>query len=289
MAASGSDRQTEADPQGVSKPDAQPTSHSAAAHRTDGGKLSAQPNAAPATTDSSTPAPAHSSTDTEPGGVPTFDGAPTTVTAGPPPVHSVLAPLRDPGGAATSTPRPAPAVSQSKPAASSGYHAVGGAWCNDSSVDFTQFGWEIDGTAGWLTNSAGGYTGGGCSGKYSSVPMSGSATRDDGSTWAVWTFNTALASGKCGLSVYVPDNKNIQAVGGAPAYYTVQNTVTPGTGTIASFTVNQLTHRGQWVSAGTYPLTGGRISVVLHNRGVDWEAGNKSAHIAAAAIRADCT
>ncbi|MFF7455483.1 hypothetical protein [Kitasatospora sp. NPDC008115] len=193
-------------------------------------------------------------------------------------------------------PAPQPTTQQPAPpppaAAKATYSAIGGSNCSTSSVAYAQHGWWEQGSTGWTTNSAGGFSGSGCNGKYVSMPMSGSATKDDGSNSVVWTFSTApVTAGSCTISVYVPNNSDLKAVGGAPAYYTVQNTSTPGSGTIGDFSVNQTNKRGQWVSAGQpFPVSGGKIAVMLHSRGLDWAGtATEKAHIAASAVRADCT
>lgn len=54
--------------------------------------------------------------------------------------------------------------------------------------------------------------------------MSGSATQDDPSNYAVWTFHSgAITRGLCHIDVYVPDDPNIEHVGGHPAVYEVFN------------------------------------------------------------------
>ncbi|MER7705866.1 hypothetical protein ABTX81_23600 [Kitasatospora sp. NPDC097605] len=192
---------------------------------------------------------------------------------------------QQPAPPATQQPAPPPAVAKAT------YSAIGGSNCGTSSVAYAQHGWWEQGSTGWTTNSAGGYSGSGCNGKYVSMPMSGSATKDDGGNSVVWTFSTApVTAGSCKISVYVPNNSDLKAVGGAPAYYTVQNTSTPNSGTIGDFSVNQTTSRGSWVSGGTFAVSGGKIAVMLHSRGLDW-AGTptEKAHIAASAVRADCT
>ncbi|WP_030247092.1 hypothetical protein [Streptomyces sp. NRRL S-350] len=158
------------------------------------------------------------------------------------------------------------------------YNGVAGPGCGGS-TSMQLIGWYDNGQEGWRKNS-GGYTGDGCSGGFTSVPMSGDAN-DDKSNSVVWTFNTgSLTTGTCQLSVYVP-NGDLKAVGGAPTYYTVQN---------KTFPVNQVASRGQWVSAGSFPLSGGRIAVVMHSRGLDWNGGTKTyAHHAASAVKANCT
>lgn len=138
--------------------------------------------------------------------------------------------------------------------------------------------------SGWGTNSAGGFTGSGCNGKYWSVPMSGDANKDDGSNWVRWTFNVSSV-GSCDIAVYVPDNGNVQQVGGNPTYYTVNN----GNGGIGSFSISQVNSTGQWVDEGRFPYSGS-LSVTMHSRGQDWNnSGKTNAHHAADAVRATCT
>ncbi|MFE2105950.1 hypothetical protein ACFXAF_08790 [Kitasatospora sp. NPDC059463] len=191
-------------------------------------------------------------------------------------------------------PAPPPATQQPAPppaAAKATYAAVGGSNCSTSSVAYAQHGWWEQGSTGWLKQSTGGFSGSGCNGKYVSMPMSGSATKDDGSNAVVWTFSTApVTAGSCKIAVHVPNNSDVKAVGGAPAYYTVQNTSTPNSGTIGEFTINQTNNRGRWVDVGSFPVSGGKIAVMLHSRGVDWGgSATDKAHIAASAVSADCT
>ncbi|WP_035792339.1 hypothetical protein [Kitasatospora mediocidica] len=163
---------------------------------------------------------------------------------------------------------------------------MAGPFCANSGTTFQQNGWFDQGQAGWVTNSGNS----GCGGQFNSMPMSGASGKDSGNS-VVWTFSTgAVTSGSCTLSVYVPGNGDVKAVGGAPAYYTVQTGSSPGSGTIGSFTVNQVGNRGAWVNAGTYPVSNGRIGVMLHDRGQDWTNTTKTyAHLAAAAVKANCT
>ncbi|WP_380283767.1 hypothetical protein [Kitasatospora purpeofusca] len=190
---------------------------------------------------------------------------------------------------------PPPATQQPAPppaAAKATYSAVGGSNCGTSSVAYAQNGWYEQGSTGWTSSSTGGYSGSGCNGKYVSMPMSGAANTDDKENSVVWTFSTApVATGTCKISVYVPNNSDNKAVGGAPAYYTVQNSSTPNSGKIGEFSVNQTSSRGSWVTAGgTFAVSGGKIAVMLHSRGVDWGgSATEKAHIAASAVRADCT
>ncbi|MBT2448624.1 hypothetical protein J7F03_16305 [Streptomyces sp. ISL-43] len=183
-----------------------------------------------------------------------------------------------------------PAPDPAPPAAAKTYQAVAGAGCSDSGTGYSQHGWFDNGQAGWKTYSSGGWSGNGCKGSFTAIPMSGAAGEDNGN-YALWTFRTGpVTSGRCKVSVYIPNNKDIKAVGGSPAYYTVQNSLSPGSGTIDSFVINQRSTYGSWVDGGTYDVRNGQLAVKLHDRGQDWVGNTKTyAHDAASAVRVSCT
>ncbi|MDH6108926.1 cell division septation protein DedD [Kitasatospora sp. MAP12-15] len=195
-------------------------------------------------------------------------------------------PPAQPQQPAPQQPAPPAAAAKAAPPAAPSYAGVAGPFCSNAGTTFQQNGWFDQGQAGWVVNSGGGYAGSGCNGNFTSMPMSGAANKDAGNS-VVWTFNTgSVSSGSCTISVYVPDDGDIKAVGGAPAYYTVQN----GSGSAGSFNVNQVGNRGSWVSAGTFPVSNGKIAVTMHDRGQDWTDTAKTyAHDAASAVRANCT
>ncbi|MFB7377246.1 hypothetical protein [Kitasatospora purpeofusca] len=188
-------------------------------------------------------------------------------------------------------PPASPPPVQPPAAAKATYSAIGGGNCSTASVAYAQHGYWEQGSTGWLSSSTGGYTGSGCNGKYVSMPMSGSDSKDDNDNSVVWTFSTApVTSGSCTIAVYVPNNSDYKLVGGKPAYYTVQNSSTPNSGVIGDFSVNQTGSRGSWVTSKAFTVSGGKISVMLHSRGLDWAGtATDKAHIAASAVRADCT
>ncbi|QDY80224.1 hypothetical protein [Streptomyces qinzhouensis] len=132
--------------------------------------------------------------------------------------------------------------------------------------------------------SRGSTTGYGCSGFYFSVPNSDRSTDD---SWAQWKFTTGkVTKGVCAVQVYIPNVKDITRVGGNPAYYTVYRAFTQkSSNVLGTFSINQTSRLGQWVNAGSYAVSGGKISVVLGNRGSD--SGNR--HAAAAPVRVNCT
>ncbi|MGW6688111.1 hypothetical protein [Streptomyces sp. NPDC054961] len=193
-------------------------------------------------------------------------------------------------GGGAQPPAPGQPNAGAPPAAAKTYQAVAGAGCSGSGTGYSQNGWFDDGQAGWKTYS-GGWGGDGCNGRFTAIPMSGAPKKDNGN-YALWTFRTGqVSTGRCQVSVYIPNNKDIKAVGGAPAYYTVQNSLSAGSGTISSFNINQRTQLGSWYNAGTYDVRGGQFAVMLHDRGQDWTgSGDKTyAHNAAAAVRVSCT
>ncbi|MGW6391744.1 hypothetical protein ACWFR1_14830 [Streptomyces sp. NPDC055103] len=141
-----------------------------------------------------------------------------------------------------------------------------------------------DGNAGWL-KSWGSTKSYGCNGLFYSMPMSGSS-RSDG-IWAQWKFTTgSVTKGTCAVQVFIPNVRDLSYVGGSPAHYTVYRAFTQSsTNSVGSFEINQASHLGQWVSAGRFPVSDNKISVVLDNRG----SGADNRHAAAAPVRVDCT
>ncbi|MGW6551571.1 hypothetical protein ACWGBV_15100, partial [Streptomyces sp. NPDC055051] len=202
--------------------------------------------------------------------------APTTAPAAP---RETTAPPRKP---ATQAPPPPPAKER--------YSALAGPNCAGGGASFTYSGWYTDGKEGWKKYGSGGHTGDGCDGSFLSLPMSGKAGSDAGNALR-WTFRTGgVTSGTCQVSVHIPNNGDIKAVGGKPAYYTVHAGATGSDPILRSFNVDQPSRRGQWVSAGDVRVTGGVLTVKLHDRGLDWSGSQKTyAHHAGDAARVQCT
>ncbi|MFC8271186.1 hypothetical protein ACFUJR_01305 [Streptomyces sp. NPDC057271] len=142
-----------------------------------------------------------------------------------------------------------------------------------------------DGTKGWRGSweSQKAY---GCNGLFYSLPLSNSTSRPSGA-YAHWRFPTGkVTQGRCAVEVFIPNVKDISYVGGNPAHYTVYRSFRPQSSTkVGTFEINQTAHLGQWVSAGTYRVDQGRLSVILDNRGTT--SGNR--HVAAAPVRINCT
>ncbi|WP_371790886.1 hypothetical protein OG285_11315 [Streptomyces sp. NBC_01471] len=168
------------------------------------------------------------------------------------------------------------------------FSAVGGPHCSSSSVTYAERGAYSDDQEGWTTHD-GAYASGGCTGRYRSMPMSGSSSKDSGNS-VIWVFRTGkVTSGSCEVSVYIPDDSVARHVGGQPSYYTVHNGTDGNATQLGRFTITQVSHRGQWVGASTYKITGGLLTVKLHDRGDDWSSSSRdNAHHAVSAVRVEC-
>lgn len=163
------------------------------------------------------------------------------------------------------------------------YSGVSGPEC--PTQRFQRDGYYSDGKEGWATHS-GGFGGYGCAGKYLSMPMSGSSSKDSGGS-ATWLFDLPAAAKKCSISVHVPGSSDIVRVGGDPSYYTVYDRFLPRTNNLAgSFYVNQQDRRGTWYNVpGTFAVDAKKLSVRIHDRGRD----SKYEHHAISTIKATCT
>ncbi|MFJ6883408.1 hypothetical protein ACIQRC_01050 [Streptomyces californicus] len=174
----------------------------------------------------------------------------------------------------TTQPKSAPAVV---------YSGVSGPEC--PTQRFQRDGYYNDGKEGWATHS-GGFGGYGCAGKYLSMPMSGSSSKDSGGS-ATWLFDLPDSARKCSISVHVPGSSDIVRVGGNPSHYTVYDRFLPRSNNlVGSFSVNQQSRRGTWYNVpGTFPVDAEKLSVRIHDRGQD----SHYEHHAISAIKATCT
>ncbi|MEN8651628.1 hypothetical protein ABCR94_13615 [Streptomyces sp. 21So2-11] len=188
----------------------------------------------------------------------------------------------NPGVPADKSPADKPAGNQNRQAAPVTFQHLIGPGCD--TAGFATSEQYRDGSNGWR-GSRGSMQSNGCSGFYYSVPLSDSTSKSNG--FAQWKFYTgSVTKGSCKVSVYIPNVKDIGYVGGNPARYTVHRAFVPKSSTeIGTFEINQPAHLGQWVSAGTFPASTGKVSVVLDNRGKT--SGNR--HAAAAPVKVDCT
>jgi hypothetical protein len=199
-------------------------------------------------------------------GVPGDGSAPPTASAGP----------------AT----PAPAAPPAAPTTPKSYTAVAGEGCTQTADHgYFRSGFASD----WRSRSGGGLTTDGCHGAMVAVPMSGDARRDDNDNVIVWWFRTApVTTGSCAISVYVPDTGNDSDSAGQPAHYLVFRTDNASGATAGQFDVDQTRNRGRWVDAGRFPA-GGKLSVRMVTRGIDFGRGREGAHLGVSALRVTCT
>ncbi|MHC3390491.1 adhesin [Streptomyces lavendulocolor] len=145
-----------------------------------------------------------------------------------------------------------------------------------------------NGTAGWYTVPSGGFRGGGCDGRFTALPMSGSPDRD-GTGTATWTWPIGEDYTECALAVYVPEGPRDIDVAGDPTVYRVLADPDDPSSTYAAFGVLQTIHRGSLVQVGSYPVKSPTFAVRLTDRGRDW--GTRSlvgAHHAASQLRLTC-
>ncbi|MEU5852138.1 hypothetical protein [Saccharopolyspora shandongensis] len=151
---------------------------------------------------------------------------------------------------------------------------------------FSRPGYYTDGSKGW-TSANGAYAADGCNGQFFSLPMSGDQNKDADNA-AVWRFNTGdIKQGSCQVSVFVPSG-GVEQVGGNPSYYTVYNTDRTDTPE-GDFRINQAGHQNSWVDGGKFPVNNGLLTIMLHDRGVDWSSGHTGAHHAAAQVKLQCS
>ncbi|NEB42351.1 adhesin [Streptomyces sp. SID14515] len=207
-------------------------------------------------------------------------GAPTRIAPGPGPVPSADEGT-DAGTDAPDTPEPS-----KPPADGDGFSQWAGPGC--SAGTYAEHGRFESGDAGWYTVENGGFDGGGCDGRFSAVPMSGSPTEDRGST-AVWSWRLGRGFSECALTVFVPDSGRPRDAAGDPTVYRVLSDPDDADSAYTGFAVRQTEHRGSAVPVRSYPVKGEVFAVQLIDRGRDWgDAERVGAHHAAAQMRATC-
>lgn len=180
---------------------------------------------------------------------------------------------------------PPPSVSP-PPAARYSFDEIAGPSCAQTSAHYYKpVGYYTDGESGVLSGTGDGV----CGGAFDALPMSGSATKDDPTLYALWYFSPG-AYKACAISVFIPDDSNHVYVGGAPAHYSVHEANQAST-VIAGFHVYQTDELGKWV-AGTTVTTGQPFYLRMDNTGQDWVSSTGApdyAHDAAAQVRVTCT
>lgn len=181
------------------------------------------------------------------------------------------------------------------------WSAVAGPSCPGSTSSFAVYGYytgaAADQTTGWTSARTGGYTGSGCTGGYLSIPVSGKPSAFDSDRFALWKFDfsSKFTDATCRVSAYVPKNSSRASVGGDPAYYyyyggdyTYGSAAAPPE-QLGGYLVDQVAEQGHWVSADSFTVTTGKVTVKLVDAGVRDSGAAADAHAAAAQIRLNCT
>ncbi|MDA0565000.1 hypothetical protein LG943_11805 [Streptomonospora sp. S1-112] len=189
------------------------------------------------------------------------------------------------GGTAAAGDARSPSPSASAPAAAA-FTAVAGPGCPAGSA--AAYGAEGAGTDGWATRS-GGYADDGCDGSYDAIPVSGTTEHGDG-RFAYWTFRPGRAEADCDLFVFVPDDDSPQWVAEQEAMYQIFPGAEPSGTAAAVFGVEQASARGGWVRVTGFTSPAEQFTVQLTNIGENSLADQGlTTHVAASAVRAECT
>ncbi|MFJ6199212.1 hypothetical protein [Micromonospora sp. NPDC092111] len=180
------------------------------------------------------------------------------------------------------------AETAAKPVTYTGYAGLG---CKSSGASYFNYGWYMNGDAGWWTLASGSYTGNGCDGRFSDMPMSGNANWDQPGQAIVWAFNVGSQPQSCTLSLYVPTSNSSRDVAATNAHFFVVH----DSGDNVSYSkptgekyVNQSAHHRSWVTLGTWPARNGMISLKLTSRGNPNGYPMTYPHLAGGAVKAQC-
>jgi hypothetical protein len=188
-------------------------------------------------------------------------------------VVGVVQHLLNPAEPAAAAPGPVPTA---RP-----YAAVAG-WDCATSADH---GFEPNGrTADWYTVPRGGWSQDGCHGTFEAIPMSGNASKDDQNQYAIWWFTPSAGVTRCEVQVYLPASDNPLDSAGTAAQFVVLSGRNGGP--FAQFTIDQTSARGQWTSAGVFPINQGGLAVELVDRGAPT---NPRARLSVTQVRVSCT
>ncbi len=95
-----------------------------------------------------------------------------------------------------------------------------------------------------------------------------------------WTFRTGMNNPSCSFSLYIP----VAAQANSTGYYWFSAGDSNPDHRIADFTIDQATHRGQWVTKGPFTFPGGTVLIEATDRG----EGPPAAAVAAGPARLSC-
>lgn len=150
--------------------------------------------------------------------------------------------------------------------------------------------WESsEGAASWATRP-GGYGQENCQGSYEAIPVSGDPEQGD-HQFAAWAFTPGEEGAVCEIYVHVPDDESPLWVASGEARYRIH----PGSDTtepaVAVFGLDQSEAAGGWVQVTGFVSPAEAFTVRLTNAGEDPfpDDEHTNAHVAASAMRADCS
>jgi hypothetical protein len=171
------------------------------------------------------------------------------------------------------------------------FQATAGLGCDSEGAGYGEYGWYENGDAGWWRLAYGSYTGEGCSGEFTDMPMSGSDRDTDGQAM-MWGFAPGRAPLTCELSLFVPTSSSSRDVAAARAHFAVVHGNRPSDATYTNPSgdrfVNQGANNNRWVGLGTYPVSDGQIGVKLTNRGTTSGYPMTYPHLAGGAVKIVC-
>ena len=133
---------------------------------------------------------------------------------------------------------------------------------------------------GWMP-AGGGWTGNGCDGS-TLWTMDPNGNQPAPST-LTWRFSPAAGAARCTLAVFVPTQN---ALGVSDYSVSIGRTATGRV--VAAVPVRQATETGQWLTLGTFPVSGSRLEITTAPVPGASGPGHHGA-IAASAARARCT
>jgi len=211
---------------------------------------------------------------------------PGVAPAPPPAARPVAAPTTSPPGR---TATQASAAARQRPKAVT-YTNVAGLGCTINGASYVENGFYENGDAGWWTLGYGSYTGDGCDGRFTDMPMSGNQS-DTGGQNITWGFAVGGGAQSCTLSLYVPYSLSKRDVAAKSAHFAVIQGTTSGptyTNPGGDRIVDQSRNHSRWVGLGTYPVRNGAIGVRLTNRGSTTGYDVTYPHLAGGAVRINC-
>lgn len=144
-------------------------------------------------------------------------------------------------------------------------------------------------SAGWTTRP-GGYDQEGCDGSYEAIPVSGDPEKGD-HQFAAWTFTPGEEGAVCEIYVHVPEDESPLWIAGGETRYRIHPGEDSTEPPVAVFGFDQSEIAGGWVQVTGFVSPAEAFTVRLTNAGEDPFPNDEhtNAHVAASAMRADCS